>query len=143
MIRRSGRSWWQVRYCDGKVRSEWETLQGVTLFLPIGSNSSSRWEDIAKRKMRGLYLLCPDGKAGALESNGDYQFFQLKTGSLILGMGSTCRAHIIGKVDSDNGDCTCYVWDYQTKRLERFTDNVMNMKYQNIGALSLGVTGLR
>jgi len=45
MIKHSGRSWWQVRYIDGKVLSEWDTLQGEIRF-PFGQGRASRWEEI-------------------------------------------------------------------------------------------------
>jgi hypothetical protein len=145
----SGRSWWQVRYASGKIISEWATLQWTKIFSPFGPASTSRWEEIPKQGMRGLYLLCPNGKAAALEGDGDYTFFQLKCGYLDLGAGlgkgaivspsrRVMAAHIIGKVDGDDGHCVCYAWETANQRLLRFTDNVTHMSYQNIGTLSLG-----
>lgn len=134
----SNRSWWQVRYASGKVVSEWQTLQLVKSFLPIGSNKSSRWEEILKFGIRGLYLLCPNGMVGALEADGEYQFFQLKVGGVGIGLGQYCDAHIIGKVDDDNGNCVLWAWEYREQQLKRFEDNVTNLRYCNIGALSLG-----
>ena len=153
MIRCSGRSWWQVRYASGKIISEWETLQFTKLFSPLGPAPTSRWEDIPKLGIRGLYLLCPNGKACALEADGEYAFFQLKVGFFDFGAGygpkgflirflpqqnRVCRAHVIGKVDSDDGHCVCYAWETETKKLIRFEDNVTKMAFENIGAISLG-----
>lgn len=148
-IRQSQRSWWQVQYASGKVISEWATLQLTKLFSPLGPAASSRWEEISKLGIRGIYLLCPNGKAGALESGGEYTFFQMKVGFLDLGAGTgqhsflkqparTCKAHIIGKVDGEDGHCVCYAWEYDTQQLVRFEDSVVHMAYQNIGAVNLG-----
>ena len=169
MILRSGRSWWMARYDSGRVLAEWETNQqdkapalsgeekttlGSLLtkgfkshvYLPITSQgNTSRWEDIPKKGMRGLYLVCPVGAPGvaALESTGDYQFFQLKVGYLTVGAGSTCAAHIIGQVVADNGKCICYAWEYATRKIVRFEDNVTHMAYEGIGPLNLDPVGLR
>lgn len=138
----SGQSWWQVRYASGKIINEWKTKQFTSFFFPTKAQSgTTRWEEIPKTGIRGLYLLCPNGHVGALESDGDYQFFQLKSGSISVGNGSqgrSIRAHIIGKVDDENGSCVCWAWDYQDKALVRFTDNVTNLAYNGIGPLSLG-----
>lgn len=153
-IIRSGRSWWQVHYSSGKVISEWSTLQWTKIFSPLGPAASSRWEEIPKFGMRGLYLFCPNGKAAALEADGDYCFFQLKSGFVDLSASFNagrrgiierhCAANIIGKVDSDDGHCSCYAWEVDEKRLVRFEDNVTRMAYRQIGAISLGQhTGVR
>lgn len=172
MILRSGRSWWMVRYQDGSVLHEWDTLQpekAVSLTIPEKrslaravadgfkntlllqmhtAGSTSRWEDIPKRNMRGLYLVCPDGLIHAMEANGDYLFFQLKVGYLAVGSGGSCKAHIIGKVDGDDGRCTCWAYEFPTQPGEigkhnRFTDNVTHMAYEGIGPLNLDVVGLK
>ena len=145
MISRSRQSWWQCRYRDGRVLSEWDTLQ-ARLLIPVSGRAAgrtSRWEDIPKREMRGLYLLCPNGQAAALEANGDYLFFQLKVGVATMGQGTSCKAHLIGKVDGDDGRCICYAWEYEYGRLHRFEDNVTRMRYEQIGPLALDVVGLR
>ena len=67
MILHSGRSWWQARYSDGKVLSEWDTLVNM-LLLPLGKSNSSRWEEVPKEHMIGLRLLCPNGMCGELEA---------------------------------------------------------------------------
>ena len=44
VIKASGRSWWQCRYSDGTILSEWDTSIGK-LLLPVSSSISrtSRW----------------------------------------------------------------------------------------------------
>lgn len=151
MIRRSGRSWWQCRYSSGKVLSEWDTM--TTKFLwPLGNGKTSRWEEVSKDGMVGLRLLCPNGLAGELEAPEGHRFFQLKVGvaqvamgftGKIKGIGRSCDAHIIGVVLNGEGDCLCRAWEHKEKRLVQFQDNVHNMKYRDIGPLSLEVQGLK
>lgn len=150
MIKRSGRSWWQVRYMDGKVLSEWDTLQGERR-LPFGLGRSSRWEEVRKYGMVAIRLLCPDGVAGEIEGIQGTQFFQLKAGGITVGIGAGntgvtrfCDAHIIGAVENDNGGCWCRVWENKEKRLlAGFHDNIHDMKYRNIGKLNLDVQGIK
>ena len=151
MIKASGRSWWQARFSDGRILSEWETLINK-LRLPFQSNKSSRWEEVSKKGMIGLRLLCPNGMAGELEAPEGHKFFQLKAGGVGVTMGFTagikglsryCDAHIIGVVVNSEGDCVCRAWEMQEKRLIEFQDNVYDMKYRNIGALSLDVQQLK
>ena len=151
MIKRSGRSWWEVRYIDGRVLSEWDTLQGETR-LPLGVGRSSRWEEIQKYGMVGIRLLCPNGMAGELEGILGTQFFQLKAGGMTVGIGYSgkagsverfCDAHIIGAVEDIAGNCFCRAWEHKEKRLIAFRDNIHNMKYRNIGKLNLDVQGIK
>lgn len=181
----SKKSWWQVRYESGKVISEWDTAFDPnykvkkSFFTPKIGVSLSRWEEIPKQGIRGLYLICPNGKCSALEGDGSNTFFQLKVGFSDIGAGldskgslkepkQVCRAHIIGKVDSENGHCVCFAYEYEettfsqweckkcggfgSKKLMcprclipvtrmnpvRFEDTVTNMAYEQIGAISLG-----
>jgi len=151
MIRRSGRSWWQARYSSGKILSEWNTLTDK-VGLPLGKGSSSRWEEIPKKGMVGIRLLCPNGMAGELEAPEGFRFFQLKAGGMDVGIGFTggatgvrrfCDAHIIGVVEDADGNCLCRAWETQERRLIEFRDNIYNMKYRNIGKLNLDVQGIR
>jgi hypothetical protein len=147
LIRASGRSWWQCRYSNGRVLSEWHTLTSK-LLLPSGDGKSSRWEDVPKDGMIGLRLLCPNGMAGELEAPEGHKFFQLKVGGVDIGFGAAksrryCDAHIIGVVTDSNGNCLCRAWEVREARLIEFYDNVFSMKYRNIGALSIDVQGLK
>lgn len=141
MIRKSGMSWWQARYSDGRILSEWNTMANK---IP----GSSRWEEIPKNKMIGLRLLCPNGLAGELEAPEGFKFFQLKIGFMDVAMsgGKSSRsigAHLIGVVQDIKGTCLCKAWDYKTRRLLTFTDNIYNMKFENLGPLSLEVQSIR
>jgi len=147
LIAHSGRSWWQARYIDGRVLSEWDTLVGSKL-LPVSIGRSSRWEEISKKGMIGLRLLCPNGMAGELEAPEGYKFFQLKVGyfDIAIGKGGNHRStgsHIIGVVKDDNGNCLCRAWNYKKQELLQFEDNVFDFKYEHLGILSLEVQQLK
>lgn len=151
MIKTSGRSWWQARYSDGKVLSEWDTAPGLSKVLPVlVAGKTSRWEEVPKEGMVGLRLLCPNGMAGELEAPEGYRFFQLKAGGISVGVGAGgttthrfCDAHIIGVVMDAEGNCLCRAWETREKRLIEFRDNVFHMQYRNIGPLSLEVQQLK
>jgi hypothetical protein len=151
MIRRSERSWWQARYSTGKILSEWDTLTDK-VGLPVSIGKSSRWEEIPKRGMVGLRLLCPNGMAGELEAPEGFRFFQLKAGGIDVGIGFTgsvtgvkrfCDAHIIGVVEDAEGNCLCRAWETKERRLIEFRDNIYYMNYRNIGKLNLDVQQLK
>jgi hypothetical protein len=114
-IRASGRAWWQARYSDGEVLNEWDTIPGRPL-LPIPGPSISRWEEVPKKGMVGLRLLCPNGMAGELEAPEGYRFFQFKVtyfDLILFGGGSrrTQTAHVIGVVKNADGNCFCRAWE--------------------------------
>jgi hypothetical protein len=138
MIKASRHSWWQAKYSDGRILSEWDTILGTNF-------KSSRWEDVPKKGMIGLRLLCPNGMAGELAAPEGCKFFQLKVGYAFALPGNNRKtgAHLIGVVDNANGNCLCRAWDYETKKLLEFRDNIYNMKYENLGKLSLEVQGLK
>jgi hypothetical protein len=142
MVKRSKRSWWQDKYSDGKIRSEWDTMT-TKLLLPMGESRTSRWEEVPKDRMTNLRLLCPNGQIGELEAPEGHRFFQLKSGRRNALSQASQQAHIIGVVADLNGNCVCRSWDYRLQRLLEFTDNIYAMKYCQIGALSLEVQGLR
>ena len=148
MIHKSGRSWWQCRYSDGKVLSEWDTLTDKKL-LPLGNGRTSRWEEVPKDNMIGLRLLCPNGQAGELFATEGHKFFQLKSGYFDIstngggGPSRSTAAHIIGVVENANGDCLCKAWYYKTLQLITFNDNIYNMQFEHIGRLATEVQGLR
>jgi len=147
MIQQSHRSWWQARYSDGRVLSEWDTLAGKVL-LPLGEGRSSRWEEVPKEHMVALRLLCPNGMAGELEAPEGKKFFQLKVGYfdvlMVKGGGKrSIAAHVIGVVKDAEGNCLCRAWSYRTNSLLEFEDNIYNMKFKNIGKLNLDVQQLK
>lgn len=125
-VRISGRPWWQCRYRDGKQLSEWETPKGIITRVSHPDPRrwrESRWEEVAKRGMVGLRLLCPtpDGIYAELRVNRDEgHFIQFKRGgrSFAIGMGGQTKqhgpeftdAHVIGAVNYD-GQVRCFAWE--------------------------------
>ena len=152
MIRASGRSWWQARSRGGRIVSEWDTVVGLigaaTERLPgqlheVGPRS--RWEELSKKDLIGLRLLCPNGQVGELEAHRDYALFQLKVGVLKVGWGARAlaEAHIIGAIENDKGDCMCFAWETRAQRLVQFHDSVLNFRFQKIGPLGLDALDLK
>ncbi|MCJ7663305.1 MAG: hypothetical protein MUO24_03590, partial [Desulfobacterales bacterium] len=128
----------------GKILSEWETLTQTPL-LPIGDGRTSRWEQVDKDNMVSLRLLCPNGQCGELGAPEGHRFIQLKSAGVTVGTVATryTEAHIIGVITDINGSCFCRAWDYRTRQLLEFPDNIFNMQYLHIGRLSLEVQGVK
>lgn len=146
MILASGRPWWQVRYRDGRVVSEWESVGGPP-HLPLAEvGAGSRWEDLDRRGLIGIRLLCPDGTAAALEAKEDRKLFQFKLGGLSATTGGPhrhwCDAAVIGAVLDSEGRCVCRAWETGPRRLVAFEDNVHDMRYHAIGRLGLDNLGI-
>lgn len=133
-VARTGRSWWQVGYEGGKVLHEWETTQAsrdsirrlVAPLLASGGHTS-RWEEIPKKGIRAIRLLCPNGQLAGLETTYDYRVFQLKAGGVAVAQGAGSEmsgpvtrytdGHLIGCLDGDNGDAVIYYYDLARKKL--------------------------
>ena len=146
MILASGRPWWQVRYRDGRVVSEWDSVAGP-LRLPLAEvGASSRWEELERRGMIGVRLLCPDGTTAELEAKEDRKLFQFKVGGLSATIGGPnrhwCDAVVIGAVLDPGGRCVCRAWETGPRRLVGFEDNVNGMRYHAIGQLGLDNLGI-
>lgn len=117
LVRLSGRSWWQAKYVGGKVLSEWDTVPGIrtSTSRPRSENwRSTRWEEVPKQGLVALRLLCPDGRAGELQTNNpEGRFVQLKVGGFNASGSSIaryCDAHLIGVV-GDDGSMQCWAWE--------------------------------
>jgi len=146
-VRATGRSWWQARYRDGAIVSEWGTLPGISarVLLPGPMRDSgwrSRWEETTKDGMVGLRLLCPNGEVGELEASRDHALFQFKVGVASVTQGHSISAHVIGAIDDDDGACSCYAWE-PPGRLVRFSDNAHWFTYQKVGPLGIENLGLK
>lgn len=116
--RRSGRSWWSIRYCDGHVLNEWDADPG-------SPNGHMDWPRLATQgrlnQTNALRLFAPNGKMAELGGDGDqsgnlFQFkvaaryFNTATG-LEMGTGQGVLAHVIGIVTGYGGDCILYAWE--------------------------------
>ncbi len=142
----SGRPWWQVRYRDGRVRSEWDSIPGAVQLPLADLGPASRWEELDRRGLVGVRLLCPDGVAAELEAKEDGKVFQLKVGGVSIGPAPQarrwCEAQVIGALLDPEGNCVCRAWEMRERRLVDFKDNVFDMRYRGIGPLSLENLGI-
>jgi hypothetical protein len=143
----SGRPWWQVRYRDGSIVSEWDSVEGPSR-LPLRElGHSSRWEELRKTGLIAIRLLCPDGVAAELEASEDRKIFQFKVGGIAVGPEGLpqgwCDAYVIGAVLDADGNCLCRSWETRERQLVDFKDNVFDMKYRGLGPLGLDNLGIR
>jgi hypothetical protein len=128
--RLTGRSYWSLRYMDGRVVTEGEV----------------DWSLAPTKGRQSLRLYCPDGRVAELGNTEDAtgRLFQLKVGLRSAGAGKSTLAHVIGILSGLNGECRVYAWEPDPGRLVGpFADNVFAMKYQQIGGLSADVLGIR
>lgn len=125
----TGRSLWSLRYMDGRIISEGEV----------------DWSLAPQQGRQSLRLYCPNGKVAQLGNTVDAtgRLFQFKSGTFSTGAGKSVRAHVIGLITGTDGQCQCAAWEYGTGRLVTFEDNVFSMQYENIGALSADVLGIK
>jgi hypothetical protein len=123
----SGRSYWMLRYTDGRIVSE----------------ADVDWSLAPQKGRQALRLYCPNGHVVELGS-GDCtgRLFQLKVAALKAGVGRAVLAHVIGLVNNGNGDCQYAAWDYERGALVTGTDNVFAMKYHQIGRLAFDHLGM-
>jgi hypothetical protein len=124
----AGRSYWRLRYTDGKVVSEWDT----------------DWSLAPHDGRQSLRLYCPNGQVAELGNSGDAtgRLFQLKVATIGMGQPSQRQAHLIGIVDTLGGQCRYAAWDYDLRQLVTGIDNAYNMRYHNVGLLAFDVLGL-
>lgn len=115
----TGRSWWSCRYTDGTIINEWDSDPG-------SPNKHVDWPRIRKRGMQKLRLYYPTGQLSELGDTRDSggRFFQFKVSIRLITAGFGARglvnhdlgekavlAHVIGMVDSFNGECQCFAWE--------------------------------
>ena len=124
----AGRSYWRLRYTDGRVVNEWDV----------------DWSLAPRKGRQSLRLHCPNGQVAELGNSQDAtgRLFQLKVAVTGMGGPHWTWAHVIGIVDGFNGECQYAAWDYVRHELVTGRDNVNAMRYQNIGMLSPDVLGL-
>lgn len=126
--RMTGRSWWRLRYVDGRTVDEREV----------------DWSLAPPRARMALQLVCPNGKVAQLGNTADAsgRLFQLKVGIRSMSSGKSTLAHVIGIITGTDGQCRCAAWEPSPGRIVQFDDNVFAMQYQQIGALSADVLGI-
>jgi len=92
--------------------------------------------------------MCPNGQVAELgDATGgtiDGRAIQLKDAMVSAGGFNGTLAHIVGLIDSPNGDCRYAAWLYGEQRLATGRSNVHNFSYEGvpIGALAFDHLGL-
>lgn len=123
------RSYWRLRYTDGRVMSEWDV----------------DWSLAPHAGRQSLRLYCPSGQVAELGNSEDAtgRLFQFKTAIVQAAGAHGATAQVIGVVDNADGDCQCAAWEYGPEQLTTFRDNVYQMQYAQVGLLNFDVLGLR
>jgi hypothetical protein len=130
--RLANRSYWRLRYTDGRVVNEWDCDWSLA---PLNGRQSIR-------------LHCPNGQVAELgNDSGDCsdRVFQLKDAVVTGGAGRRTLAHVIGLVDDLNGGCRYAAWLYGEGRLVTGRSNVHDFSYEGtpVGPLAFEHLGLR
>lgn len=101
MARLCGRPFWQARYRDGRIVSEWER----------------DWLDLSRKGLVALRLVCPNGQVGQVGNDEDAagRLFQFKVATANVGAGGApsarrTAAYVIGIRHGEN-DCTLFAWE--------------------------------
>ncbi len=144
LVRASERSWWEARYANGRIVSEWEVAAGVG-FVPQ-LVEAGHWDELSHHNLVGVRLLCPDGAVTELASRQGSRLFQFKVGGVAASGGRQvhwCSAHVIGAVVDESGACVCRAWETAEWRVQGFEDNVFHMRYRSVGPLALEHLGVR
>lgn len=123
------RAYWRLRYVDGRIVDERDV----------------DWSLAPARGRQALRLYCPNGQVAELGNTQDAtgRLFQFKGGIVTAGAGRGTTYQLIGIIDDTEGSCQCAAWDYRTRRLLTFRDNVHHMSFEQVGALSPDVLGIR
>ena len=116
--RRTGRSWWALRFTDGQILHEWDRDGGS----PSGHMDWPRLAMLERlRWASALRLFCPNGQMAELGGDGDQtgRLFQFKVAVRQVRLGPTSitdesrqiLAHVIGIVTGFDGQCLLYAWE--------------------------------
>lgn len=120
-------SYWAAKLNIGGDRTEWVCEARKVHDFRKGQQRALDWmDDIVAtgdhKKIVELWLLCPPSRTSPLGNTARLPItrtssaFQFKIATHdnagIGGPGMrTQQAHIIGRVDDEQGNCTCFVWD--------------------------------
>ena len=120
-----GRSYWEVRYHDGRVVREWECDWSM---LPIRGRVEVR-------------LACPNGRVAVLGNTKDAtdRLFQFKCAQVSASVGGpssrSVLAHVIGLIHGTDGQCTLYAWEFPGQLVGPLEDNANCLRYQQVGSI--------
>lgn len=136
----AGRSYWSVRYTDGKIINEWDDDPG-------SPNKHADWPRIPYQGRQAIRLYCPNGQVAHLGDTVDAtgRLVQLKVALSTAGQGRGVLAHFIGLIEGTDGQGKFYSWERTEDgggRLIQFADNVNDMAYHNLGQLNADALGL-
>jgi hypothetical protein len=127
-----GRSYWALLMTDGTIIPEWEC----------------DWPLAPLKGRRALRLYTPNGEMATLDDGKDAtgRLFQFKcaiaSAGSIAGRSRATLAHVVGLVWGTDGQCSCAAYEYTTRRLLLFTDNVNDFRYQNVGKVHADHVGI-
>lgn len=144
LVRRSGRAWWEARYSNGRVVSEWDVATSAAVMPHLVE--AGQWDQLETEGLVGVRLLCPDGTVAELAARQDHRLFQFKVGGITAMAGTQlrwCDAQVIGAVVDETGRCVCRAWETTERKMVAFEDNVYGMRYRSVGALALENIGVR
>jgi hypothetical protein len=115
--RRTGRSWWSLRYVDGTILREWERDPG-------SPNGHMDWPRLAMlgrlKRVNAVRLYCPNGRMVELggQDNTDQtgRLFQFKVAVRHIGFGAAVLAqetmgHVVGQITGYDGQCVLFAWE--------------------------------
>jgi hypothetical protein len=134
-----GQSYWVARYHDRPDVHEWEC----------------DWSLVPRQGLVELRLHCPiagPNNVGVVSNSVDAsdRLFQFKIAEARVGVGAGgsgrgTLAQVIGLVHGLDGEATCWAWEYTTRRLVRFEDNVApgRWRYGLVGAFCWDVLGAK
>lgn len=119
------RPYWQVRYKNGRVISEWDL----------------DWSLIPRKGLLEARMVCPNGQVAVLGHpiDASERLFQFKRAVLMAGVGRATTAYLLGIVTQPDGTCQCAVWEPDPGRLITFRDNANAMQYDHIGRVAASV----
>lgn len=116
--KRTGRSWWALRYVDGTIVREWDRDPG-------SPNGHQDWPRLAMlgrlKRTAALRIYCPNGRMAELGGEGDQtgKLFQLKVAVRYVRIGDGRPAggeqevlgHVIGIVTGYDAQCQLFAWE--------------------------------
>ncbi len=120
------RSYWAAKLNAGGDASEWVCEARMVHNWRKGEQRQIDWmDDIVAtgdcRKVTELWLLCPPSRTSPLGNTARlpitrpgsaFQFKIATHDTAIIGPGvRNQQAHVIGRVDDTEGNCTCFAWD--------------------------------
>lgn len=130
--RKTGRSWWALRFLDGRVLHEWD-------LDPASPTRHMDWPRLAMlgqlRNLQALRLYCPNGRMAELGGEGDQtgRLFQFKVAVRYTGTGEGAPgrdilAHVAGQVVGLDGQCVLFAWRPRPEPRRPRVDHFVNAR---------------